>query len=262
VLESFLLKPFFAVILVAISCSLLGVFVLWKRLFYFGDAMSHSILLGLAIGSFFAADQILILMCFAVVFALMTNFLSQNRYASKGLIVAILSYFCISSAFIIDDIFPGNVNFHSYIFGDILAVGNLEIILLALIATIIIFYSIFALRKILLINLNSDLAKIAGIKTEIWNLSFLILLSLTVALCVQIVGVFLMTALLVLPATIARIFSVSAKQMMGLSAILGITISGTSFQIASHYDLKVGSTIIAIFCIIFFMGLCFKKAKS
>jgi zinc transport system permease protein len=261
VLEAFLTKPFLAVILVTASCSVLGVFVLWKKLFYFGDAMSHSMLFGLAAGSFFNVDQLMGLMIFSIIFALLTNFLSQNQHHSKSLIVAILSYFFIACAFLLDDFAPSHEEFHSYIFGDISAVSSTQIMILLLIAATAVIYSILAFRKILLINLNSDLAKISGIKSDIWNISFLILLSLTVAISVQIAGVFLMTALLVLPAAIARIFSISAKGMIFLSAILGVTISIPSFAIASNYDLKVGATITLAFCIIFF--ICqFKKVKS
>ena len=57
-IEAFLIKPFLALILITISCSLLGIFVLWKKLSYFGDALSHSILLGLVFGVIFEINQI------------------------------------------------------------------------------------------------------------------------------------------------------------------------------------------------------------
>jgi zinc transport system permease protein len=261
VLEYFLTEPFLAVILVTISCSLLGVFVLWKKLYFFGDALSHSMLFGLALGSLFTINHVIILMIFAVIFAFLTNYLSQRNRNSKSLIVAILSYFFIACAFLIEDFAPSHEEFHSYIFGDILSISSFEIKILGLLALSTIFYSIFAFKKLLLINLNPDLAKISGIKSDVWNLSFLVLLSLTIALSVQIVGVFLMTALLVLPATIARGFSVSAKEMMILSLSLGVGISGSSFTLASKYDLKIGAAIILGLCLVFFACQLFRKIK-
>lgn len=261
-LEAFLLKPFFAVILATISCSLLGVFVLWKKLFYFGDAMSHSMLFGVVLGAFFPFNQIIILIIFAVIFALLTYLLStyqNNSKDNKTLIVAILSYFFIAMAFLLNDFFAKNIEFDSVIFGDVLAVSDSEITMLTVICMIVIIYIFFAFNKILLLNLNEDLAKISAVKTAFWNLSFLTLLAITVALCVQIVGVFLMTALLVLPAAIARIFSKSPKQMLFFSALFGVIISASSFVLAGFYDLKIGATIIAIFCIIFFLGQIFRK---
>lgn len=258
-LEAFLIKPFFAVILIAISCSLLGVFVLWKKLSYFGDALSHSILLGLVLSTIFEINQISALIFFAFIFSFLVGIISQNRYFSKDTIIIILSYFCVASAVIVNDIWIKDFQFTSYIFGDVLTVGSYEIQALTVIALITVGYIFFAFKRILLMNTNQDLAKIEGVKTEFWNLSFLILLALVIALSVRIVGVFLMTALLILPAAVARIFAVSAKQMMLLSLVIATGVSASSFMVASTYDLTVSSTIIVIFSIIFIFSLVVKK---
>ena len=254
-LEAFLIQPLLAVILIAISCSTLGVFVLWKKLSYFGDALSHAVLLGLAFSVLFEMNQIFALIIFAIIFAALVSALSQNRFFSKDIIIMISSYFCVAIAIILNDVWIKDFNFASYIFGDVLAVSNQEVQALAVISVATIFYVIFAFKKILLININQDLARIENIKTEIWNFSFLLLLALVIALSVKIVGVFLMTALLILPAAIARIFSTSAKQMMLLSLAFGIVVSSASFKLATSYDLTVSPVIIAIFSIIFICSI-------
>jgi zinc transport system permease protein len=259
VLETFLIKPFFAVILIAISCSLLGVFVLWKKLSYFGDALSHAVLLGLALSAIFETNQIFTLIIFAFIFSLLLGFAAQTRYFSKDTIVMIASYFCVALAIILNDIWIKNFSFTSYIIGDVLTVGSQEIQALTMFTAFAIFYTIFAFKKILLINVNEDLAKIENVRTEIWKASFLILLTLIIALSVRIVGVFLMTALLILPAAIARIFSSSPKQMIILSLIIGTAVSALSFKVASSYELVVSSTIIVIFSLIFIASLSLRK---
>ncbi len=258
-LETFLIKPFVAIILIATSSSLLGVFVLWKKLSYFGDALSHSILLGLVLGAVFNLNQVVSLVFFALFFSVIIAAISQNRYFSKDAIIMILSYFCVAAAIILNDVWLKNFYFISYIFGDVLTVESFDIKALAAIDIITVFYVIFAFKKILLINTSQDLAKIERIKTEVWNASFLILLALVIALSVRIVGVFLMTALLILPAAIARIFAVSPKQMMVFSLLIALLVSSSAFKFASLYDLTIGSTIVIIFSAIFVGGLAFKK---
>lgn len=257
----FLLKPLLALLFITISCSVLGVFVLWKKLAYFGDGLSHSILLGFVLGVAFDVNQIVALAGFSLFFAFLVNFASQNSYFSKDTIIAISSYFCISTAIILNDVLGKNLNLGAYVFGDILTVGNQEIYALAIVSIVAIIYSTFAFKRVLLINIHSDLAKIDGIKTQFWKLSFLILLALTISFSVKIVGIFLMTALLILPAAIARIFSSSAKQMMILSLIIGLITALTSFKIADTYDLTISSSIIASFCIIFASGLIVRKCR-
>jgi zinc transport system permease protein len=262
VLENFLINPFFAVILIAISSALLGVFVLWKKLSYFGDALSHAILLGLVLSAAFQTEQILALVFFAFIFSFLAGLISQNHYFSKDTIIMILSYFCVALAVVLNDLWLKNFYFTSYIFGDVLAAGIIEVKALAAISIVVILYCFIAFKKILLINTNQDLAKIEGIKIEFWNISFLILLALVIALSVRIVGVFLMTALLILPAAIARIFSVSAKQMMLLSLMFGVMISGLSFEVASFYDLTISPMIVITFTVVFVSSLTLKKLFS
>lgn len=254
----FLLKPLLALLFIAISCSILGTFVLWKKLAYFGDGLSHSILLGFVLGAIFDINHIIILGTFALFFAVLINQISKNTYFSKDTIIAICSYFCIALAIILNDIFKQNLNLGSYIFGDILTVNNSEIYALATIALVCAIYGKLAFRKILLININRDLAKVEGINVSLWNLSFLILLSLTISFSVKIIGIFLMTALLILPAAIARICSASAKRMLILSLFISSISAAISFKISAMYDLTISSTIIAIFCVLFLFSLLLK----
>lgn len=252
--ETFLIQSFIALIFATISCSLLGVFVSWQKISYFGDALSHAVLLGLALGVLSGINQLIALTIFAVIFAILIFLTAQNRYFSKDAVVMISSYFCIALAMILNDLWIKNFDFASYIFGDVLAVGSNEVVALTLLTLATISYVILGTKKILLLNLNEDLAQISGIKTKFWNLSFLILLAVVIALTTRIVGIFLTTALLVLPAAIARIFAKSAAQMMWVSALIGVLGATFSFLLASKYDLTVGPVVIAIFALSFFCG--------
>jgi len=261
------MEPFFtqslltivALILVAASTSLLGVFVLWKKLSYFGDAISHSILLGAALGAVFEIDQNFSLLFFATIFAALVSFAGQNRYFSKDTIIAISSYFCVALAIILNDLMGNNLDFSSYLFGDISTASSLDITILTAIAFFVIIFAIFAFKKILLINIAPDLAKAEGIKIELWNFCFLILLTVAIAVSVRIVGVLLMTALLILPAAIARLFSHNALSMIILSFIVSIIVCALSGKVATYYQISVGALAILFFGVILIPSLLLKK---
>ncbi len=252
-------NPFMALILVGASASLLGVFVLWKKLSYFGDAISHSILLGAALGAVFSLDQNLSLVFFALLFALLVGIATKTRHFSKDTIITISSYFCIALAIVTNDLTGKDLDFSNYLFGDIAAVSSFDIYGLAAIVLTVILFTIFAFKKILLMNLAPDLAKIEGVKITAWNLSFLVLLTIAVAVSVQIVGVLLMTALLVLPAAIARLFSSSALQMLWLSLLISIVVCAFSGLIASYYQISPSALTVLIFGVIFMPTLLIKK---
>ena len=254
-IENVLLNSFLSLILVVFSSSSLGVLVLWKKMSYFGDALSHSILFGIVIGVLFDIDQKLSLILFCIIFSLLVINLSKNNYFSKDTMVMISSYFFISFALILNDFAINSLNFTSYIFGDPLSVEKKEILYLAIIACAVFAYIFIFYRKIIIVNINQDLAKIEGVKVEKINFMFLILLTITIAISIQIVGIFLMTALLVLPASIARIFSRSPMQMFILSLLIGLTISITAFNVANIFNLSISPTIIFLFSITFFVIL-------
>ncbi len=250
----FFIKPFLALILTAATSSLLGVFVLWKKLSYFGDAISHSILLGAAIGAFLSFNPDLSLIFFAMIFALLVGMMAQNRYFSKDTIITISSYFCVALAIVVNDLSGQDFDFSNYIFGNILSVGDIDIIALTAILLAIIFFAIFAFKKILLMNLANDLAKIEGIKIDVWNGIFLILLTLTIAMSVKIVGILLVTALLVLPAAIARLFANSALQMLLLSIICAIVVCAFAGVTAQYYNISAGAFSVLVLSVIFIFG--------
>ncbi len=253
------IKPFLALILTAATSSLLGVFVLWKRLSYFGDAISHSILLGASLGAILSLEQNFSLVFFALIFAALVGFLSQNRYFSKDTIITISSYFCVALAIILNDLSGQTIDFSNYIFGDISSVATLDIAVLAAILVATILFVTLSFKKILLINLASDLAKVEGIKTSLWNNAFLILLTLAVAMSVKVVGVLLVTALLVLPAAIARLFSKSATQMIFFSAANAIAVCALSQLVANQYQISVAALTVLISSSIFILILLAKN---
>jgi len=259
-IDEIFIKPFLALILTAAISSLLGVFVLWKRLSYFGDAISHSILLGAGLGAIFNLHQDFSLIIFAIFFALLVGLMSKNRYFSRDTIITISSYFCIALAIIINDLSSTNLDFMQFIFGDALSARTIDIIILATLFISTIFFVILANAKILLINLAQDLAKVEGINSNRWNNIFLVLLTLTIAMSVKIVGVLLVTSLLVLPAAIARIFSKSSKQMLSLSLIIAICFSAFSWLIANHLQISPAALTVFILCLVFISSLFIKNA--
>lgn len=250
-----------ALIFIAISTSLFGVFVLWKRLSFFGDAISHSILLGAALGAIFSLEQNFSLTFFALLFALLVNYAGNTHMFSKDTIIAISSYFCVALALLLNDFLGRELDFSNYVFGDIANVTPTDLTNLAVIATISIIFTFFAFKKLLLINISNDLARIENIKIERWNLCFIILLTLTIAVCVKIVGVLLMTALLIMPAAIARLFSHNALSMLLNSLFVGIIVCTASGLISTNFNISVNALTILFFGMIFIPCVIFMGRK-
>lgn len=249
----FLFKPFIALLLAVSCCSLLGVFVLWKRVTYFGDCFSHASLLGVVLALILGFNQSLVLIIFAVLFGIIVAFLSRNFGAqnfSRNTLIAIFSYSLLALAIMLAKS-GKEVGIEDYLFGYTSSVSNGEIITLAILCVITILYSAKFFQKILLSDISPDLAQVEGIKTIWLDCSFLVLLAIAIALSVPIIGAFLVTALLILPASIARVGSSSAKNMLILSVVVGI--AAALFAIAaSHFKhLALTPTLVLALGVIF-----------
>lgn len=214
--------------------------------------------LGFALATLFNSDQFLLLTIFALVFAFLIEVISQNKFFEKSTIIATISYACIAAAIILRDTFNLSNNLGDYVFGNILTVNTHDIIALSLLSLIVVIYSLFAFRKILLISINSDLARIAHLKINFWNISFTALLALAIALSTHIVGIFLMTALLILPAAAARIISSSPRQMICFSVMIGTIFVVISFAIANQFNLNFSATLVATLFALFAISLIIK----
>lgn len=251
--ENFLLQSFIALILVTISTSLIGVFVVWNRISYFGDALSHATILGLGIGAAYEINPNISLVFFAIIFAFLTLKTRQNQLLGRDVAVMVLSYLSIALAMVFGDINSNDLDFSSFVFGDLLSVGSHEIIALTIISLICAIFAFSAKNKIALINLNRDLAQISGINVKFWELCFFIITAVTTALSTQIVGIFLTTSLMVIPSAISRQLSNSINKMMALSMAFGLACSSLSLALAVKTNISVSPLITIILCAALFI---------
>jgi zinc transport system permease protein len=259
VIISFLSEPLIALFLISICASLLGNLVLWKKFAYFGDGLSHSVLLGLLLSSVFQINENFALICLAIIFCFFIIIISKNKYFSNDTIIAIITYFFIGIAGVINDIFPETFDLESYIFGDLMKIDISDLKILVFVTFLVIIYLFISFKKLLLISINEDLARVGGINVGLWNASFLIMLALVIAFCAKIVGVLLMSAMIVLPSSIARVFAKSPLKMVFLSLLNCLIIAFISFKISGYYSINPVSLMIVIFCFIFCLSIIIKK---
>ena len=115
----------------------------------------------------------------------------------------------------------------------------MKLILLLLVSSC---YLLLSFKKMMIIKINQDLAVINKIKVSFWKNSFLLLMAIMVAIIVEMVGIFLLTALLIIPAIIARIFAKSPLQMILYAVIISIISGIISFFIANNYNVNIAAS--------------------
>lgn len=222
-MDSFIVRAIAAGIGVALVTGPLGCFIIWRRMAYFGDTLSHAALTGIAIGILFGVNATIGIVGTGLVVGALLLALQKQRTVPMDTLLGILSHGALATGLIVIGFMTSvRVDLMGYLFGDILAVslGDLAWIygggLVVLAGLALIWQPLIAL------TVHEDIAAAEGIRTSLIRMIFTSLIALTVATAMKIVGVLLVTALLIVPAATARRFSATPEAMAIGAVIVGI----------------------------------------
>ena len=221
--DDFFIRALVAGVGIAIVVGPLGCFVIWRRLSYFGDTLSHSALLGVTLAYSFSLNiSLSVFIISAVVALLLINLQKRTKLAGDSLL-GLLAHSTLAIGLVL-------IGFLSYIrfdlmgllFGDILAVTIEDIALVWVGGFVILGILYFIWKSLFSATVNYDLSAAEGMKPEVSNFIFTLLLAGVIALSIKMIGALLITGLLLIPAATARNISNSPNQMVFLATLVGI----------------------------------------
>jgi len=260
--DSFILYALAAGIALALVVGPLGSIVVWRRMAYFGDTLAHAALLGVALA--IAAEQLPIVGVGAigVSIAVLLFWLEKQRNLSTDTLLGILSHTALALGLIVLSVIQAqgfNINLMSYLFGDLLAVNQSDLVLMY--GSVIIILLIFSqlLSPLISISVNEELARVDGIAVEKVRFIFMILLAMVIAVALKVVGILLITALLIIPAATARIFSKSPKQMVLMSVLIAVMGVVLGLYSSLSWDFPTGPAIVVSASLLFFVSRIFSR---
>lgn len=256
-LEDFVLYALAAGFALAIVVGPLGSVVVWRRMAYFGDTLAHAALLGVALAV--AADKLPMLGVGAIgiVIAVLLFWLEKQRNLSTDILLGILSHSALALGLIVLSVVQSKgygINVNAYLFGDLLAVNGTDVLLMFISAFIILLIFSQILPALISISVNEELARIDGVPVEKVRFVFMILLALVIAVALKVVGILLVTALLIIPAATARMFSRSPKQMVLVSVLLAILSVIFGLSSSLNWDVPAGPAIVMSASFMFFLS--------
>lgn len=250
-LDDFLIKAVMAGIGIAIICGVMGCFVVWRRMAYFGDSLAHSALLGIAIGLAVGISMSLSILVISIIFAILLLWLQHRGVLATDTLLGILAHGALSSGMVLLSLLGIPIDLHAFLFGDILTVNNVDLTLIGLGLIIILCIMIYFWDQLILMTLSADLAKAEGVRSFALQMMFLILMTITVAVSVRMVGVLLITSMLIIPAATARQL-VRTPEAMAIGAVI-IGIMAVILGMASSISLNTptGPSMVACLAVMF-----------
>lgn len=262
---SFVQRALAASLLVGTSCSIIGVYVVLRGLAFIGAGIAHAAFGGVALGFLLGLNPLLT----AVVFCLgVSGAIHATHVTGRIKLDASIGIF-YSLTMALGVLFIGlmktyDARLYGYLFGNILSVSSNDIYLiggltLAVIATVVLLFKEFEL-----VSFDAEMAEALGLRAKTISFVMLTLVSLTIVLSLEAVGVMLVFALIVTPAAAANQLTYSYRAMFFISAFFGNLSCFAGLVLSYYFDIPSGATIVLTSTTLFFacMAVSPKRRKK
>ena len=251
ILDDFIWRSALAGIALAFASGPLGCFVVWRRMAYFGDATAHAAILGVALSLAFSISIFIGVMVAALAMAFMILSLSGRMFAVDTLL-GVAAHGALALGLVAITFIPGvRVDLSAYLFGDILAVGRVDLLVICMGSALVLLVLWLRWERLLLLTLNVDLAAARGIDTRREGMILMVILAVLVAVAIKIVGALLITAMLIIPAAAARPISRTPEWMAGVAATAAVIGVVGGLSASFYWDTPTGPSIVVAASVLF-----------
>ena len=259
-LYDFMGRALLAAIGMGCVSAVMGCFLLWRRMAFFGDAMAHAAVLGVALGTILQVNTYLFIALICLMTAVIVGILQQRSRIPVDTWLASISYTSLALGIIVIAKTTGiRIDTESILFGDILSVSRQDLIWIYAAVIVVWSFIIVCWQKLLMLTLDEELALTSGISVDALRLGFTFCLAIVTAVGIKASGALLLPALMILPAAAMARFSKSPEMMVAgatvislLSVVLGIWVSFT-------FDTPSGPTIVVTACGFFILATLVRK---
>jgi manganese/iron transport system permease protein len=264
---AFMQRGMLAAVMVGVVCAVVGTYVVLRGMAFFGDALAHAILPGVAMGYLVGGGAREPLFWWALVTAVLSSLgIGTLIRAAKiredtaiGIVFA--GMFALGIA-LISTVRNYTADLAHFLFGDVLAVSNTDLLLISLFGGGIIIIVIFFYKEFLLISFDPLLAATLRLPAKMLDYLLYILIALAVVVSLQTVGVALMVAMLVTPAASAFLLTRRLPVMMLLAAVLASLAGVIGLYLSYYLSVASGAAIVLTSTLFFILAWVVKEIRQ
>lgn len=253
----FMVRGLLAAVTVGVVCGVLGAYVVLRGMAFFGDALAHAILPGVAVAYLVAGGAQGSLFLGALVAgvgtALGIGAISRSGQIREDTAIGVLfaAMFALGVA-LISTVRNFSVDLTHFMFGNVLGVSPADLRLTAIFGGIVVLLVVAFYKEFLVISFDPVLASILRLPAHFFRYLLLVMLAVTIVIALQTVGVGLMVAMLITPAAAASLLTRRLPVMMALAALIG-AVSGIMGLYLSYYVSVASGAAIVLVCTAFFL---------
>lgn len=260
----FMQRSLLVAIVVGVLCAVVGSYLLVRRMSLLGDAISHSLLPGLAIAFILGINIYVGAFVAGVISAIIIGWIHTRspikEDAAMGIVFSAFFAFGITLITLVQK--DNKIDLNHFLFGNILGVTSSEVRDTAIIATLVLLTVVLLYKELLFYCFDPLGAQASGLPINGFNAGLMILVALTVVASMKAVGVILVLALLITPAAAAYLLVPRLHQVMLVGAGIGIVSSISGMYLSYYYNLPSGPAIVMVVSLLFFLALLFSPSHG
>lgn len=255
-------KPLITAMIIGIVCSLIGIFMVLRKLVFLGNGIAHSAFAGGALGILLGINPFITIGIFAILSAVGIGYVREKTELSNETAIGILFSLTMAMGIIFIGLFKTyNTAISSLLFGSLASISTDEVIVISVFGTIVLVTLFFVRKELYFTTFDEELAKANGIPTSLLNYIFLLLVALNVVMCITTVGVILVMAFVVTPAAIANQFTYKLNNMIFLSIIISSLGTFFGYMIAFILDISGSASIVVLLTIMFGISMAISPKR-
>ncbi|AVQ34221.1 metal ABC transporter permease [Staphylococcus muscae] len=242
----FLSRAMLTAILVGIVCGVVGCIIILRGLSLMGDAMSHAVLPGVALSFLFNIPMFFGALITGMLSSVLIGYISDRSKTKKDAAIGITFTAFLASGIILISVIHSATDLYHILFGNILAITQSAFYTTLFVSIIVVSLIVILYRPLKVSTLDPVFSRMSGLNTTMLHYFVMLLLALVIVASVQTVGVILVVALLVTPASTAYLITNKLSTMMMTSCLFSVISATVGIYLSFIFNLPSGAVIVLI----------------
>ena len=255
----FLNRALITSIIVGIVCGTVGSLIVLRGLSLMGDAMSHAVLPGVALSFLFGIPMFVGALITGMIASIFIGYITSSSITKPDAAIGISFTAFLASGIIIISLINTTTDLYHILFGNLLAITNSAFLTTIVIGSIVLILIIIFYRPLMISTFDPTFSRMSGLNTTLLHYFVMLLLSLVTVASIQTVGIILVVALLITPASTAFLISKKLYSMMIIASLISVISSIVGLYYSYIYNIPSGATIVLCTFVIYIITLFFTK---
>ncbi|MEN0200724.1 metal ABC transporter permease [Staphylococcus aureus] len=255
----FLNRALITSIIVGIVCGTVGSLIVLRGLSLMGDAMSHAVLPGVALSFLFGIPMFVGALITGMIASIFIGYITSSSKTKPDAAIGISFTAFLASGIIIISLINTTTDLYHILFGNLLAITNSAFLTTIVIGSIVLILIIIFYRPLMISTFDPTFSRMSGLNTTLLHYFVMLLLSLVTVASIQTVGIILVVALLITPASTAFLISKKLYSMMIIASLISVISSIVGLYYSYIYNIPSGATIVLCTFVIYITTLFFTK---